>query len=461
MNCIDRAMIEKFVEILGKENVLTEEEDLFCYSYDATFDVRTELPDLVLMPKSTEQVSEIVKIAAENKIPIYPRGAGTCLSGGAIPLKKGIVLSMLDMNKIIEIDQENLTATVESGVVIQSLADAVEPLGLLYPPDPGSIQTATMGGSVAECSGGLRGLKYGITKDYVMGVKVVLADGSIVKYGGKNVKNVSGYDMKSIFVGSEGTLGIITEILVKLIPKPEARQSFMVMYSDLDKAANTISKVIANKIIPATMEILDNITIRAVEDYKKIGLPVDSEAVLLIEVDGVKEAVEKEAKKVKDICLQCGADSISAAEDDSRRDEIWAARRSVNPAMARVKPTAITEDATVPRSKIPEMIRAVKGIAEKYNVMIGTYGHAGDGNLHPKILTDENNAEEMVRVHKAISEIFDKALALGGTLSGEHGIGIAKAHFMPRQFSAEELDMMKKLKNAFDPGHILNPGKFI
>ena len=458
---MERAIIEKFLELLGEENVLTDKDDLLCYSYDATPDVSTECPDVVLLPKSTEQVAEIVRIAAQNKIPLYTRGAGTNLSGGAIPMKKGIVLSMLDMNEIIEIDEENLTATVEAGVVIQSLVDAVEPLGLLYPPDPGSVQTATMGGSVAECSGGLRGLKYGITKDYVMGLKVVLADGSIVSYGGKTVKNVSGYDMKSIFIGSEGTLGIITEILVKLIPKPEARQSFMVMYSDLDKAANTIREVIANKIIPATMEILDNITIRAVEDYKKIGLPVDSQAILLIEVDGMKEAVEKEAKKVLDICTKCGADNIFAAEDDSKREEIWAARRAALPALVRMRPSTILEDATVPRSKLPEMIRAIREIAQKYKLLIGTYGHAGDGNLHPTILTDENNEAEMERVHKAVSDIFDKALALGGTLSGEHGIGITKAQFMPRQFSAAELDMMGKLKKAFDPEGILNPGKFI
>jgi len=450
---------DKFIEILGEERVLTDKDDLYCYSYDATADIETEIPEIVLLPQTTEQVAEIIKVAARHKIPVYPRGAGTNLSGGAIPLQKGILLSLLDLNRIIEIDKENLTARVEAGVVIQTLVDAADKFGLLYPPDPGTVQTATMGGSVAECSGGLRGLKYGITKDYVMGVKVVLADGSIVNFGGKTVKNVSGFDMKAIFTGSEGLLGIITEILVKLIPKPEARQAMMVLYSDLDKAANTIREVIAGKIIPATMEIIDNVTIRAIEDHKKIGLPVEAEAILLIEVDGIKGAVEQEAKKVKEICLGCGADKIVVAEDDSKREEIWNARRAALPSLVRMRPTAILEDATVPRSKIPEMIKAVREISEKYNVQIGTFGHAGDGNLHPTILTDESNAEEMERVHKAIEEIFDKALALGGTLSGEHGIGIAKAKFMPRQFSEAELNLMKKLKLAFDPDNILNPGK--
>ena len=458
---MNQTIVDKFIAILGKDCVLTDDEDLFCYSYDATPLVDTELPDIVLLPKSTEHVAEIVRIAAENRIPVYPRGAGTNLSGGAVPLKKGITLSLLDMNRIIEIDKENLTATVEAGVVIQSLVDAVDPFGLLYPPDPGTVQTATMGGSVAECSGGLRGLKYGITKDYVLGVKVVLADGSIVNYGGKTVKNVSGFDMKSLFVGSEGTLGIITEILVKLVPKPEARRSFMITYYDLDKAANTIREIISNKVIPATLEILDNITIRAVEEHKKIGLPVDAEAVLLIEVDGIAGAVEQEAKKVKDICTQCGADTIFVAEDDSRREEIWAARRAALPSLVRMRPTTILEDATVPRSEIPAMIRAVREISKNNDVMIGTFGHAGDGNLHPTILTDERDPVEMERVHKAIAEIFDKALELGGTLSGEHGIGMAKAGFMPRQFSEAELGMMRKVKKAFDPDNILNPGKFV
>jgi len=456
---LNSVIIEKFIEILGEDRVLTDKDDLYCYSYDATADVVTEYPDIVLLPQTTEQVSEIVKIASQHRIPVYARGAGTNLSGGAIPLKKGILLSMLDLNKIIEIDRENLTATVEAGVVIQSLVDAADKFGLLYPPDPGTVQTATIGGSVAECSGGLRGLKYGITKDYVMGVKVVLADGSIVNFGGKTVKNVSGFDMKSIIVGSEGLLGIVTEVLLKLIPKPEARRAMMVLYSDLDKAANTIREIISNKIIPATLEIIDNVTIRAIEEHKKIGLPVEAEAVLLIEVDGISEAVEKEAGKVREICVSCGADSIVVARDDAEREKIWDARRAALPSLVRMKPTAILEDATVPRSRIPEMIRAVREIAAKYNIRIGTFGHAGDGNLHPTILTDESDKEEMERVHKAIEEIFDKALSLGGTLTGEHGIGIAKAPFMPRQFSEAELNLMKKLKHAFDPDDILNPGK--
>jgi glycolate oxidase len=363
------------------------------------------------------------------------------------------------MNKIIEVDAENLTATVEAGVIIQTLADEAAKYGLLYPPDPGTVKTATMGGSVAENSGGLRGLKYGITKDYVMGVKVVLADGSVVNFGNKTVKNVAGFDMKSIFVGSEGLLGIITEILVKLIPAPAARKAMMVIFNDLDDAANVIRDVIAAKIIPATMEILDSTTIKAVEDYAKTGLPKEAEAMILIEVDGASGAVGPEAELVEEICRKCNADKIIVAENDIQREKIWDARRAAYPALVRLKPTLVLEDATVPRSKIPDMIRGISGIAKKHNITIATFGHAGDGNMHPVILADEDDREEMERVDKAVSDIFDLALSLGGNLSGEHGLGMVKASFMPRQFSPREMELMKALKKTFDPDNILNPGK--
>ena len=452
-------IIAELTLLLGDDRVLTDEDDLYCYSYDATAIAQTALPEAVLLPQTTEQVSEIVKIAAREKIPVYTRGAGTNLSGGVIPVNRGIILSMLDMNRIIEIDPENLTATAEAGVVIQSLVDEADSYGLLFPPDPGTVQTATIGGAVAECAGGLRGLKYGVMKDYVMGIKAVLADGNVVSFGGKTIKNVSGFDIKSIFISSEGMLGIITEALLKLIPKPQARQSMMVAFSDLGDAARTIKEIIAARIIPATLEILDNTTIRAVEDYKGIGLPTEADAILLIEVDGAEGTVAQEAKLVREICERNGAGNILVAPDDSKREEIWAARRAALPALVRMSPTTILEDATVPRSKIPEMVKAVRDISEKYDVKIGIFGHAGDGNLHPTILTDEKKTEEMQRVHLAISAIFDAALSMGGTLSGEHGIGVTKAEFLPRQFSVHELELMKNLKRAFDPDNILNPGK--
>lgn len=457
---MDKTLINELIELIGKENVISDKESLHCYSYDATADMPTEMPDIVVTPANKEDVVNIVKFAAKHKVPIYTRGSGTNLSGGTIPIKKGIVMSMLKMNQILEVDAENLTATVQPGVIIQDLNDAVAEHGLIYPPDPGTVTTATMGGSVAENSGGLRGLKYGVTKDYMMGLEVVLANGEVMRCGGKTVKNVTAYDMVMLFTGSEGTLGIITEIIVKLIPAPEDRKSMMAVFSSLDDAAQTITGIVANKVIPATLEILDNVTIKTVEKYAKVGLPIDAEAVLLIEVDGIPEVVKKEAEAVEKVCNQHNGE-LKIAKTAAERDNLWAARRAALPALAQVSPTTVLEDATVPRSKIPDMLRELTRIAEKYDLTIGTFGHAGDGNLHPTILTDERNKEEMERVHKAVDEIFEVALKLGGTLSGEHGIGIAKMKYLEQEFGAAGVEALKSVKRALDPENIFNPGKII
>lgn len=447
--------------VLGSDNVLTEKEDLLTYSYDATAALAHNLPDVVVTPSRTEQIAEVVKLANQYKVPIYPRGSGTNLSGGTNPLQGGIVLATVNMNKIIEVDSENLTATVQPGVVIQDLNNEAGKFGLLYPPDPGTVTTATMGGSVSESSGGLRGLKYGVTKHYVMGMQLVLSNGEVIKWGGKTVKNVSGYDLTALFTGAEGTLGIITEILVKLIPAPEAKKSLLAVFDDLDKAGRAISAIIRNKVIPATLEIMDNVTIRTVENFAHAGLPVDAESVLLIEVDGYKEAVEREASLVEKICQEEGAVAVKLAKDDKERDLIWFARRNALPALAQMKPTTVLEDATVPRSKIPEMIKAIRQIAAKYNLQIGTFGHAGDGNLHPTILTDERDKAEMERVEKAVDEIFQVAISLGGTLSGEHGIGMAKSKYLPWEFGQAGVETLRRIKMALDPNFILNPGKMV
>lgn len=453
-------ILEELKNAVGATNVLTTKEDLISYSFDATAGMSGEMPDVVVVPANTEQVAAVVKIANNHKIPVYPRGSGTNLVGGTIPEKNGIVISLLEMNRILEMDAENLTATVQPGVIIQTLNDAVSEFGLIYPPDPGTVKTATMGGSINECSGGLRGLKYGVTKHYVMGMEVVLANGEIIKIGGKTVKNVTGYDLTRLFVGSEGTLGIITEIIVKLIPAPDHKESMMAVFSNLDDAAKTITEIISNKVIPATLEIMDNVTIRTVENHAKIGLPVDAEAILLIEVDGIKEVVAKEAATVLDICKKNNA-TVKMAQDDVEREKLWTGRRVALPALAQVRPTTVLEDATVPRNKIPHMIRAIRQIGERYGLTIGTFGHAGDGNLHPTILTDENDHAEMKKVEQAVEEIFKVALELGGTLSGEHGIGIAKAKFMEWEFGPAGMEVLRNVKKAFDPNNILNPGKLI
>ncbi|KJR47590.1 Glycolate dehydrogenase [Desulfosporosinus sp. I2] len=456
-----REVLQELVQVLGAENVLTEQEDLLTYAYDATAAMKHHKPDVVVSPLSTEQVSEVVKIAGRYQIPIYPRGSGTNLSGGTIPTQGGIVLSMLNLNKIIEVDQDNLTATVQPGVIIQALNDQVTKLGLLYPPDPGTVTTATMGGSVSECSGGLRGLKYGVTKHYIMGLQLVLANGEVIRWGGKTVKNVTGYDLVALFTGAEGTLGIITEIIVKLIPAPETRKSILAVFDNLDKAGNAIASIIRNKIIPATLEIMDNATIQTVEHFVHAGLPMDAEAVLLVEVDGYKEVVEREAVLVEQILQAEGSVEVKIAKNDQERDLLWLARRSALPALAQKRPTTVLEDATVPRSKIPDMLKAIRKIAEKHRLLIATFGHAGDGNLHPTILTDQRDEDEMKRVHLAVDEIFQAAISLGGTLSGEHGIGIAKMKYLDWEFGEAGVAALRQIKEALDPNYLLNPGKIV
>jgi len=448
------------VKILGRENVITAREDLLCYSFDAAQDVPAAPPAVVVTPRDTAQVSEVLRIAGRYGVPVYPRGSGTNLSGGTVPLQGGIVLSMLKMNRILDVDPDNLVAVVEPGVIIQELNNAVAPYGLIYPPDPGTVTTATMGGSVAECSGGLRGLKYGVTKDYITGLDVVLADGRAASFGGKTVKNVTGYDLVKLFTGSEGTLGVITGITVRLIPAPEARKTMLATFDRLADAGNAVTGIVKSKVIPATLEIMDQVTISAVENFAKIGLPTQARAVLLIEVDGIPEVVEREAQTVMSVVANHHG-QLRLAGDERERYDIWTARRAALPALAQLKPTTVLEDATVPRSQITIMLEALEEIAQRYNLTIGTFGHAGDGNLHPTILTDERDREEMERVHRAVEEIFRKALELGGTLSGEHGIGLAKTRFLEWELGSAGLDVMKKVKSALDPHNLLNPGKMI
>ncbi len=456
-----QSMLSQLEQVVGKDNVLTSKMDMVAYSYDATADMPKQTPDVVVFPQDSDMVQAIVRLAREHKVPIYSRGAGTNLSGGAVPLKKGMVLSFQKMNKILNIDPDNLSAVVQPGVVIGTLNAAVAPHGLIYPPDPGTVATATMGGSAAENSGGLRGLKYGVTKDYVMGMEVVLANGDKVRFGGKTVKNVTAYDFANLFVGSEGTLGIITEITAKLIPAPKFRRTLVGTFKTLADAGNTVSGIIAAKVIPATMEIMDNMTLRTVENSAKIGLPTDVEAMLLIEVDGMSEdVVMAEAEAVKEAVIKNNG-TLSVAETDKERDDLWAARRNALPALAQLNNTVILEDATVPRSHITDMLIACQNIGKKYNLTLGTFGHAGDGNLHPTILCDKNNKDEMERMHKAVDEIFAAALSFGGTLSGEHGIGMAKMKYLKDEIGESGVELMRSLKAALDPDAILNPGKMV
>ena len=458
---VDQNVIQKLQDLVGKDNVLTDKVERVSYSYDATADMPRQTPDVVVLPTSAEVVQEIVKLADAHNIAIYPRGAGTNLSGGAVPLKKGIVLSFQKMNKIVDVDADNLTAVVQPGVVIAELNAAVAPFGLIYPPDPGTVATATMGGSAAENSGGLRGLKYGVTKNYIMGMEVVLANSEKVRFGGKTVKNVTAYDFANLFVGSEGTLGIITELTVKLIPAPKFRRTMVGTFKTLADAGNTVSGIIAAKVIPATLEIMDNMTLKTIENFAHIGLPTDVEAMLLIEVDGMSEdVVMAEAKAVEEAVLKHNG-NLQVAQSDKERDQLWSARRNALPALASLNNTVILEDATVPRSRITDMLIACQEIGKKYNLTLGSFGHAGDGNMHPTSLCDKNDKDEMGRMHKAVDEIFAAALSMGGTLSGEHGIGMAKMKYLGDELGTSGLNLMRSVKESLDPHYLLNPGKMV
>ncbi|HLP16470.1 MAG TPA: FAD-linked oxidase C-terminal domain-containing protein [Bacteroidota bacterium] len=455
---ITRATLRDLESIVGQANISTEREDLITYAYDGT-PLYAREPDAIVRPQNAAQISDLMKLANRDRFGVVPRGAGTGLSGGSIPTEGSIVLLMNHWNSILEIDQENLTATVEPGVVTSQLHTAVERLGLFYPPDPGSMTISTIGGNVAENSGGLRGLKYGVTKNYVMGLEVVLPNGAIITCGGKTVKDVAGYNLKDFFIGSEGTLGIFTKIILKLIPIPETSKTMVAYFTSRTEAAATVSDIIAHRIIPATVEFLDNVTINCVEDFAHLGLPRDMDALLLLEVDGHPAVVEEEAQKVADVCRQHHCASISIAQSAEEALKLKSARRSAFSALARVRPTTILEDVTVPRSEIAAMLEAIEAAAKKHRIQIGTFGHFGDGNLHPTCLTDERDKEEIHRVEEAYEEIFEACVKLGGTITGEHGTGIAKRKYLHLVTGTESINAMRALKHALDPNAILNPGK--
>jgi len=452
------ATLSQLRTIVGADQVLTSKEDLIPYSFDGTA-AMSQMPGCVVFVTSTEQIAEVLKLANGTQTPVVTRGSGTGLSGGSLPSPSCIVMCTARMNRILEVDRANLTMLVEPGVTTLAIADAAVAVGLFYPPDPGSMKISTIGGNVAENSGGLRGLKYGITRNYVMGLEVVLPDGEVLWTGNKCVKDVAGFSLKDLFVGSEGTLGVMTKVLLKLIPKPAAKKTMVATFSAMDAAAQTVSDIIAAQIIPCTLEFLDRTTIHCVEDFAKVGLPLDCEALLLMETDGHPAAVEDEAAKMAELAKKNGAMEVRIAKDEAEATKLAAARRSAFSALARLAPTTILEDATVPRSELAKMVRFVEVIAKKYNLRVGTFGHMGDGNLHPTFLTDERNKEEMHRVHEAFKEIFDEAIRLGGTITGEHGIGLAKKDFLPKFLGPASLRVHRELRKVLDPHGILNPGK--
>jgi glycolate oxidase len=452
------ASFSAFRQLLGPAKVLTQLEDLIPYSFDGTA-AMTQLPGCVLLPTTTEEVAAILQQANQARIPVVTRGSGSGLSGGSVPCPGCAVLCLTRMNRILEVDPANLTTLVEPGVTTQAIADAAASVGLFYPPDPGSMKISTIGGNVAENSGGLRGLKYGVTRNYVMGLEVVLPDGEILWTGNKCVKDVAGYSLRDLFIGSEGTLGVITKVLLRLIPKPAAKKTMVATYADMGQAAQTVSDIVAAQIVPCTLEFLDHTTIRCVEDFTRVGLPLNCEALLLMETDGHPAAVAEETARMAELARKNGALEVRVAKDDAEAGKLAAARRSAFSALARLAPTTILEDATVPRSELAKMIQFVAAVAQKYDLRIGTFGHMGDGNLHPTFLTDERNQDEMHRVEEAFKEIFTEAIRLGGTITGEHGVGLAKKGFLPKFAGNAQMRVMRELRRSLDPNGILNPGK--
>jgi glycolate oxidase len=452
------ALFDQLASILSPQRVLTAEEDLIPYSFDGTAAL-SRLPRAVAFAMNTDEVSRVLRWANETRTPIVVRGSGTGLSGGTVPTEGCVVLCLTRFDQVLELDRANLTLLVEPGVTTQTIFEQANRVGLLYPPDPGSMKISTIGGNVANNSGGLRGLKYGVTKDYVMGFELVLPSGEVTWIGNKCVKDVAGYSLREVFIGSEGTLGVFTKILLRLLPKPAAKRTLMAVYAHMDAAAETVSAIIAHPIIPCTLEFLDHTTINCVEDYAKVGLPRDAEAVLLMETDGHPAVVAEEAEIMARLAKEHGAREVRVAETAEQAASVATARRSAFAALARVAPTTILEDVTVPRSELAGMVRFIQSVAERRQLKIGTFGHMGDGNLHPTFLTNEKDLAEMHRVELAFSDIVTETVRRGGTITGEHGVGLAKKKFLPESVGNVNIKIMQRLRRILDPKLILNPGK--
>ena len=450
--------VDALAAIVGRDGVLTQAEDLIPYSFDGTA-VLKQRPEAVVFPRTAAQVAECVRLAVAAGVPIVTRGSGTGLSGGSVPSPGSLVLCLAQMNAILDVDARNLTLRAQPGAITQRIDEAAAKHGLFYPPDPGSMRISTIGGNVAENSGGLRGLKYGVTRDYVMGLEVVLASGEIARFGNKCVKDVAGYSLKDLFIGSEGTLGIITEVLLKLVPRPAARRTMLALYDRIEDAAQTVSAIVAAHIIPCTLEFLDRMTAVCVEDYAHVGLPTDCEAVLLMETDGHPAVVNDEGDRMEALARANGARDVRTAKDEAEALQLASARRNAFSALARQRPTTILEDVTVPRSELAGMVRFIADTAREFDLQIGTFGHMGDGNLHPTFLSDERDSEEMHRVHEALEAIVKRTLEVGGTITGEHGVGLAKKPWLRQQMGDASLELMRQIKRTLDPRGILNPGK--
>ena len=449
---------ERIERVVGSANVRDDAGVLLTYARDATPLQRGD-PELIVFPATTEEVGAVLRIADEARVPVIPRGAGTNLSGGTVATRGGIVLVLTRMNRLLEVDEDDLVAECHPGVRTIELADAAAAKGLLFPPDPGSYTTSTLGGNVAECSGGLRALKYGVMRDYVLGVEAVLPTGEVIRSGGRLVKDVAGYDLRRLLCGSEGTLAVITELTLRLVPAPASSGTGMAYFADLADAARAVSRVLSSGVLPVTLEFLDEVCIDAVEGYAQIGLDRAAGALLIFGQDGDEHAVERDLERIAHACQGEGASEVRIAKTADEARELLEARRAVLPSLSRLERLTILEDATVPRSRIAAMVEHIQAVARRYNLKIGTFGHAGDGNLHPTAVLDPGDADSIRRAELAFGEIFAKAIELHGSITGEHGVGIVKLPFLEQQLGPDHVALLRRIKAAFDPHGILNPGK--
>jgi glycolate oxidase len=453
--------VDKLIEVLGREKVSTSLVERKLYSYDATpIPIERALPSAVVFPTSQEDVQKLVKVCYEEEIPIFPRGAGSGLTGGAVPtLEKGVVVSFERMNRF-QIDVDNATAVVEPGVITYEFQREVERFGLFYPPDPSSFKYSTIGGNIAENAGGPRCLKYGVTREYVLGLTAVIKEGEVIKTGNPVIKDVAGYDITKLFVGSEGTLGLITSAVLKLIPKPKARGTALILFKNLEDVGRVVARIMTSGIFPSALEFMDRDAIRAVEEFKPVGLPKDVSALLLVEVDGSPQSVKEDIKAVEELAKAMGLE-VKVAEDEESAEKLWTARKSLGPALGNLKTGKINEDVVVPRVYLSEAIRDYRKVAEKYGLLMAIFGHIGDGNLHVNLLYDKKNKEEEERAERAVDEIFEITLRYNGSITGEHGVGLTKRKFLEYQFGPVGMEILRGIKKVFDPKNLFNPGKVI
>lgn len=454
---MEKKIIKKLQEAVGLTNLLTRPEERSCYSYDASG--RTFMPDAVALPEATEQVAALLGLADEYRFPVIPRGAGSGTTGGALPVHGGLVIGFSRMKRILEIDPDNMIAVVEPGVVTGELQAAVKKHGLMYPPDPASLKFCSIGGNAAECAGGPSAVKYGVTRDYIIGLEVVLPGGEVMRTGVRTEKGVVGYDLTRLFIGSEGTLGIFTKLILRLLPLAQAKATFLLCFSSLARATGLVAKVLSAGLMPCTLEYMDATALQVVCDRLTVPLPEKTAALLLVEFDGRADEVERQGERFADFVGRQENCVLRRAKNEQESDELWLARRSIAPACLSLRPHKIAEDVVVPRSRIPDLVQLTEQLAQELNLIILTFGHAGDGNIHVNIMVDRQDEQEYAHGLKAKERLFKRVLALGGTLSGEHGVGMTKSPFLSQELDRTALSVMRKLKAVFDPHNILNPGK--